>query len=127
MEFPDHLRYSKDHEWIRVEDDGTSAVIGITEFAQSELGDIVYVELEDIDESIGKDASFGTVEAVKTLSDLFMPIAGTISEHNDALVDNPELINNSPYEGGWMIKITMENPADVNDLMIASEYAKMVG
>ncbi len=126
MEFPDQLRYSKDHEWIRVEDNGT-AVIGITEFAQSELGDIVFVELEDVDEHIEKDASFGTVEAVKTVSELFLPVAGTITDHNDALEDNPELINNSPYDEGWMIKITMDNPADINDLMSASEYASMVG
>ena len=127
MEFPDHLRYSKDHEWIRVEEDGTSAVVGITEFAQGELGDIVFVELEDIDESIAKDASFGTVEAVKTVSELFMPVAGTITAHNDALEDTPELINDSPYDAGWMIKITMDNPADIDDLMSASEYAEMVG
>ena len=127
MEFPDNLRYSKDHEWIRVEADGTSAVIGITDFAQSALGDIVYVELENINASFGQDEPFGDVDAVKTTSELFMPVAGTIIEHNTALEDTPELINNSPYEDGWMIKITMDNPADVDKLMNASEYANMVG
>lgn len=127
MDFPDQLRYSKDHEWIRVEEDGKTAVIGISAFAQGELGDIVFVELEDVDSNIGQDEPFGTVEAVKTVSELFMPVAGTIVAHNDALEDNPELINNSPYEDGWMIKITMEDPAQVNDLMIAADYATMVG
>lgn len=127
MDFPDQLRYSKDHEWIRVEEDGKTAVIGISAFAQGELGDIVFVELEDVDSDIGKDEPFGTVEAVKTVSELFMPVAGTIIAHNDALEDNPELINNSPYEDGWMIKISMEDPAQVNDLMVAADYATMVG
>ncbi len=127
MEFPDQLRYSKDHEWIRVEADGKTAVIGISEFAQSELGDIVFVELYDVDEHISKDATFGTVEAVKTVSDLIMPVSGTIITHNDELEDSPELINNSPYESGWMIKITMDSPSEVNDLMTAADYAEMVG
>ena len=127
MDFPDQLRYSKDHEWIRVEEDGKTAVIGISAFAQGELGDIVFVELEDVDTDIGKDEPFGTVEAVKTVSELFMPVAGTIIAHNEDLEDNPELINNSPYEGGWMIKITMEDPSQVNDLMVAADYATMVG
>ncbi len=127
MEFPDQLRYSKDHEWIRVEADGKTAVIGISEFAQGELGDIVFVELYDVDENISKDATFGTVEAVKTVSDLIMPVSGTILAHNDAIEDSPELINNSPYESGWMIKITMDSPSEVNDLMTAAEYAEMVG
>lgn len=127
MEFPDQLRYSKDHEWIRVEADGKTAVIGISEFAQGELGDIVFVELYDVDENISKDATFGTVEAVKTVSDLIMPVSGTIIAHNDAIEDSPELINNSPYKSGWMIKITMDSPSEVNDLMTAAEYAEMVG
>ncbi|MFK7846611.1 MAG: glycine cleavage system protein GcvH [Rhodothermales bacterium] len=127
MEFPDQLRYSKDHEWIRVEADGKTAVIGISEFAQSELGDIVFVELYDVDEHISKDATFGTVEAVKTVSDLIMPVSGTIIAHNDELEDSPELINNSSYDSGWMIKITMDSPSEVNDLMTAADYAEMVG
>lgn len=127
MDFPDQLRYSKDHEWIRVEEDGKTAVVGISAFAQGELGDIVFVELEDVDATIGKDEPFGTVEAVKTVSELFMPVAGTIIAHNDALEDNPELINNSPYEDGWMVKISLEDPAQVNELMSAADYAVMVG
>ncbi len=127
MDFPDQLRYSKDHEWIRVEEDGKTAVVGISAFAQGELGDIVFVELEDVDSAIGKDEPFGTVEAVKTVSELFMPVAGTIIAHNDALEDNPELINNSPYEDGWMVKIMLDDPAQVNELMSAADYATMVG
>ncbi len=127
MEFPENLYYSKDHEWLRVEEDGTTAVIGITAFAQGELGDIVFVELEDIDESFDADATFGTVEAVKTVSDLIMPVSGTIIAHNEELEDNPELINNSPYDSCWMIKITMQDPAQINELMKASAYAEMVG
>lgn len=127
MEFPEALRYSKDHEWIRVEDDGATAVIGITSFAQGELGDIVFVEFEDVDASFNQNETFGTVEAVKTVSDLFMPVSGTIIAHNEALEDTPELINDSPYVEGWMIKIKLEDPAQLDDLMSASEYAGMVG
>ena len=127
MDFPDQLRYSKDHEWIRVEEDGKTAVIGISAFAQGELGDIVFVELEDVDSAIGKDEPFGTVEAVKTVSELFMPVAGTIIAHNEALEDSPELINNSPYEGGWMVKISIDDPAQLDELMGAAAYADMVG
>ena len=127
MEFPDQLHYSEDHEWLRIEDDGVTAVIGITAFAQSELGDIVFVELEDIDESFDQGSTFGTVEAVKTVSDLIMPVSGKIIAHNEEIEDNPELINNSPYESGWMIKISMDDPAQVSGLMSASAYAEMVG
>ena len=127
MNFPDNLYYSKDHEWLRVEDDGSTAVIGITDFAQGELGDIVFVELEDVDESISKDNSFGSVEAVKTVSELFMPVSGTILEHNEAIGDNPELINNSPYEDGWIVKIKMDDPSEIEDLMKAAAYGEMVG
>ena len=127
MEFPEDLRYSKDHEWVRIEADGVSAIVGITGFAQEELGDIVFVEFEDVDESFKKNESFGTVEAVKTVSELFMPVGGTIIAHNEALDDTPELVNNSPYDQGWMIKITVEDPAELDDLMSASEYADMVG
>ncbi len=127
MEYPDDLRYSKDHEWIRVEGDGSTAVIGITAFAQSELGDIVYAEFNDIDESLPEGGQFGFVEAVKTTSDLYMPVAGTIIAHNEALGDNPELVNDAPYGDGWMIKIKMEDPGQLENLMSASDYADMVG
>lgn len=126
MDYPDDLHYTKDHEWIRVEADGKTAVVGITHFAQGELGDIVFVELEPIDSQIDKDDLFGTVEAVKTVSDLFMPISGTIVAQNEALDGNPELINQDPYGEGWMVKISMDNPEDANQLMSASEYAGMV-
>ncbi len=127
MEYPDDLRYSKDHEWIRVEDDGTTAVIGITSFAQGELGDIVFVEFEDVDESFNQNETFGTVEAVKTVSELYMPISGTIIAHNEALNDNPELVNDAPYGDGWMVKIKMKDPGQLDGLMSASAYAEMVG
>ncbi len=127
MDYPDNLHYTKDHEWIRIEADGKTAVVGITHFAQGELGDIVFVELEPIDSQIDKDDIFGTVEAVKTVSDLFMPLSGTIVAQNDALDGNPELINQDPYGEGWMVKILMDNPEDANQLMSAGEYAGMVG
>lgn len=127
MDYPDNLHYTKDHEWIRIEADGKTAVVGITHFAQGELGDIVFVELEPIDSQIDKDDIFGTVEAVKTVSDLFMPLSGTIIAQNDALDGNPELINQDPYGEGWMVKILMDNPEDANQLMSAGEYAGMVG
>lgn len=127
MEFPNDLKYSKDHEWIRVAEDGVTATIGITEFAQSELGDIVFVDLEETGEEFEKDGTFGSVEAVKTVSELFMPLGGTILEHNDELEDRPELINNSPYGDGWIIKITMADPSELDDLMDASEYKQQIG
>lgn len=126
MNFPEDLKYSKDHEWIRVEADGT-ATIGITEFAQSELGDIVFVEFEDIDETFDKDGTFGTVEAVKTVSDLIMPVGGTIIAHNEDIEDAPDLVNSAPYEGGWMIKINITDASELDGLMSAAEYASMVG
>lgn len=127
MDYPENLHYTKDHEWVRVEADGKTAVVGITHFAQGELGDIVFVELEPIDSEIDKDDIFGTVEAVKTVSDLFMPISGTIVAQNEALDGNPELINQDPYGEGWMVKISMDNPEDAKQLMSAGEYAGMVG
>ena len=127
MEFPEELRYSKDHEWLRVEDDGATAVVGITSFAQGELGDIVFVEFEDVDETFNQNETFGTVEAVKTVSDLYMPVSGTIIAHNEALNDTPELVNESPYGEGWMIKIKLDDPSQLDDLMSASDYANMVG
>ncbi len=125
MNFPVNLKYSKDHEWIRVE--GNVAVIGITEFAQSELGDIVYVEIETEGETLDREVVFGTVEAVKTVSDLFMPVSGKITSINPHLTGKPEAVNKDPYGDGWMIKIEMTNPSEMNDLMSAADYSKMVG
>lgn len=125
MNFPENLKYTKDHEWIRVE--GTIAVIGITEFAQGELGDIVYVEIETVGEIVEKEEVFGSIEAVKTVSDLFMPIAGKVLEKNNAIDTNPEVVNKDPYNEGWLIKIEMTNPADVNELLDASYYKALLG
>lgn len=125
MNFPENLRYTKDHEWVLLE--GNIATVGITEFAQSELGDIVYVEIETKGKQLTADAVFGTVEAVKTVSDLFLPVAGTITEINSALESNPEIVNTDPYQAGWMIKMTVENESDVHALMDAAGYSKMVG
>ncbi len=120
MNFPADLRYTKDHEWVKL--DGNTATIGITDFAQRELGDIVYVEVETVGKSLEAGAVFGTVEAVKTVSDLFLPIKGTILELNPALAGAPESVNNDPYGAGWMIKMTVNNPADVEGLMDAAAY-----
>lgn len=125
MNFPSNLRYTKDHEWISLE--GTTATIGITDFAQRELGDIVYVEVETIGKPLEAGAVFGTVEAVKTVSDLYLPVAGTITELNAALGSAPELVNNDPYNAGWMIKMTVNNPADVDALLDAAGYEAVVG
>ena len=125
MNFPETLRYTKDHEWIRLE--GNIATIGITDFAQSELGDIVYVEIETVGKALPAEAVFGTVEAVKTVSDLFLPIAGTINEVNPVLGNSPELVNSDPYGEGWMVKMTVDNTSDVNALMDAAAYSKVVG
>ncbi|RYF96625.1 MAG: glycine cleavage system protein GcvH [Chitinophagaceae bacterium] len=124
MTFPETLRYTKDHEWISLE--GNVATIGITEFAQSELGDIVYVEIETVDKPLQAEAVFGTVEAVKTVSDLFLPVSGTITEVNPALTSSPELVNSDPYGEGWMVKMTVENIADVEALMDATAYKNLV-
>ncbi len=124
MNFPDNLRYTKDHEWILLE--GDTATIGITEFAQSELGDIVFVEIESKGKSMEAGAIFGTVEAVKTVSDLYLPAAGTIVEVNPALADSPELINTDPYGKGWMIKMTITNPTDITSLPDAAGYKALV-
>jgi glycine cleavage system H protein len=125
MNFPDHLRYTKNHEWVHLE--GNTATIGISDFAQSELGDIVYVEIETVGKELAAEAIFGTVEAVKTVSDLYLPVAGTINEANPALAKYPELVNSDPYGKGWMIKMTVKNPADVASLMDASAYNKIAG
>lgn len=126
MKFPENLRYTKDHEWIRLEA-GDIAVIGITEFAQGELGDIVYVDIETKDQHLDAESVFGTVEAVKTVSDLFLPVSGTITEINPVLNNKPELINSDPYGEGWMIKVKVDTPADIDALMTADAYAALVG
>jgi glycine cleavage system H protein len=126
MTFPQNLRYTKEHEWISLDNDGV-ATIGITEFAQRELGDIVYVEVETVGQSLEANATFGTVEAVKTVSDLFLPVAGTILELNPALNNAPELVNNDPYGEGWMIKLKVNNVADLDALLDAAAYEAVVG
>ena len=124
MNFPENLRYTKDHEWISLE--GNVATIGITDFAQRELGDIVYVDINTVGKTLNAEEVFGTVEAVKTVSDLFLPVAGTIAEVNSALNDNPEAVNNDPYGEGWMVKVTVINPADIEALMDAAAYSASV-
>ena len=125
METPLNLKYTKDHEWISI--DGKIATIGITDFAQRELGDIVYVEVETVGESLNADDIFGAVEAVKTVSDLFLPIAGKIIEFNESLDNNPEDINNDPYGNGWMVKMEVDNIDEVNNLFSAQQYKKLIG
>jgi glycine cleavage system H protein len=125
MNTPAELRYTKDHEWIKMID-ATTAVIGITDFAQRELGDIVYVEVNTVGKPLQAEDVFGTVEAVKTVSDLFLPIAGTITEVNGILNEKPELVNNDPYGEGWMVKLSVSNPADVDQLMDATAYQSLV-
>ena len=125
MNFPDDLKYSKEHEWVRVE--GNTGYVGISDFAQKELGDIVYVEVESVGETFAKDAVFGTVEAVKTVSDLFIPVGGKVLEKNTALNDNPEAVNTDPYGKGWMIKIEFTNAAELDGLMDAVAYKAHIG
>ena len=125
MNYPANLKYTKDHEWISLE--GNTATIGITDFAQHELGDIGYVDINTKGKSLAAEEIFGTVEAVKTVSDLFLPVAGTIIEINPALEANPELVNSDPYGQGWMVKVTVQNPADVDALMDAAAYTSLVG
>jgi glycine cleavage system H protein len=124
MQFPADLRYTKDHEWIKLE--GNTATIGITDFAQGELGDIVYIDINTVGSTLAAEAVFGTVEAVKTVSDLFLPIAGTVLEVNPALSAQPELVNTDAYGAGWMIKMTVSNPADVDALLTSEVYAQLV-
>ena len=124
MSFPANLKYTKDHEWISL--DGNTATIGITDFAQHDLGDIVYVDISTTGKTMAAEEVFGTVEAVKTVSDLFLPVAGTITEVNPALEANPELVNSDPYCEGWMIKMTVENPATIDSLMDAAAYESLV-
>ena len=125
MEIPLNLKYTKDHEWISV--DGKIATVGITDFAQRELGDIVYVEVETVGESLNADDIFGTVEAVKTVSDLFLPIAGKIIEFNESLDSTPEDVNNDPYGNGWMIKIEIDDVNGANNLLSAQQYKELIG
>lgn len=125
MNFPDNLRYTSDHEWIRVE--GDIAFVGITDFAQSELGDIVYVEVETINKQLAANDIFGTVEAVKTVSDLFLPVDGTVLELNEKLNGTPELVNSDPYGEGWIIKVSISDPAQLDGLMDATAYKNSVG
>lgn len=125
MNIPSELKYTKDHEWVRLE--GDVATVGITDFAQGELGDIVYVEVETLDESLDKDEVFGTVEAVKTVSDLFLPLSGEIVAFNDSLEDEPEKVNSDPYGEGWMIKIKLSDTSEVDGLMSDADYKELIG
>jgi len=125
MNFPENLRYTKDHEWILL--DGNIATVGITDYAQGELGDIVFVEVDTIGKPLESGAVFGTVEAVKTVSDLFLPVSGTVTELNPALSGAPELVNTDPYGAGWMVKMTLSDLSQVNDLLDAAGYAALVG
>jgi glycine cleavage system H protein len=125
MNFPSELKYTKDHEWVRVE--GNVATIGITDFAQKELGDIVYVDVTTLNENVAKEDIFGSVEAVKTVSDLFMPISGTVLEINNDIDSNPESVNTDPYGTGWMIKISVDNEAELADLLSSDDYKTLIG
>lgn len=125
MSIPNNLKYTKDHEWISI--DGDIATVGVTAFAQGELGDIVYVEIETEGETLDKEEVFGSVEAVKTVSDLFMPLSGEIIEFNEELESAPETVNSAPYEAGWMIKIRLTNPSEVEELMSAEAYTELIG
>lgn len=124
MSFPDQLHYTKDHEWIKIE--GNTATVGITDFAQRELGDIVYVDIDNVGKTLEAEAIFGSVEAVKTVSDLFLPLTGTINEVNPALANEPELVNTDPYGQGWMIKMTLEDQTQVEKLLTAEAYQQLV-
>ena len=124
MNIPAELKYTKDHEWVKIE--GDIAIIGITEFAQSELGDIVYVEIETVGESLSQEEVFGSIEAVKTVSDLFMPVGGEILEFNEALESTPELVNSDPYGEGWMVKVKMEDASQYDNLLDAAAYQALV-
>jgi glycine cleavage system H protein len=124
MKIPDSLKYTKDHEWIRVEND--EAYIGITDFAQHELGDIVFIEVETVGETLDKEEVFGTIEAVKTVSDLFMPVSGEVLEFNESLSDQPELVNKDPYGDGWIIKVKVSDPGQINELLTPEAYKAIV-
>ncbi|HNW97190.1 MAG TPA: glycine cleavage system protein GcvH [Bacteroidales bacterium] len=123
MKIPENLKYTKDHEWLRVE--GGEGYVGITDFAQGELGDVVYVEVETVGETIEKEEAFGTIEAVKTVSDIFMPVSGEVLEFNPALETSPELINKDPYGEGWIIKVKLSKPEEINELLTAERYQEL--
>jgi glycine cleavage system H protein len=125
MNVPVNLKYTKDHEWIRVE--GNNAFVGVTEFAQGELGDVVFVEIETVGETLSKGEAFGTIEAVKTVSDSYMPVSGTVVEKNPKIEATPDVINKDPYGDGWMIKIELSNPAELNELLTAEQYQAQIG
>ena len=125
MNFPAELKYTKDHEWVKI--DGDTATVGITEFAQRELGDIVYVDITSVGKEVAKEEVFGTVEAVKTVSDLFMPLTGTVNEVNSGLDAQPELVNTDPYGEGWMVKITLKDASEINGLLSAEAYQSLIG
>ncbi len=125
MNIPTNLKYTKDHEWVSI--DGDIATVGITDFAQSELGDIVYVEVETVDQTLDKDEVFGTVEAVKTVSDLFLPLSGEIIEFNDDLERNPEVVNSDPYGKGWMIKVKISDDSQISELLDSEAYSSLIG
>ncbi|MBL6446909.1 glycine cleavage system protein GcvH [Fulvivirga sp. 29W222] len=125
MNIPNELKYTKDHEWVKI--DGDTAIVGVTDFAQGELGDIVYVEIETEGDEVERGEVFGTVEAVKTVSDLFMPLSGTVEEVNSELESAPELVNEDPYEKGWMIKIKLSDQSEIDDLLSADAYKEVIG
>ncbi len=125
MNIPSDLKYTKDHEWVKIE--GNTAIVGITAFAQGELGDIVYVDVDTLDDSVEKDEVFGSVEAVKTVSDLFMPLSGEVIEFNEGLEDEPELVNKDPYGKGWMIKIAITDNSQIEELLDAQAYQELIG
>lgn len=125
MNIPANLKYTKDHEWVKIE--GDTATVGITDFAQKELGDIVYVEVETLDQTLAKDEVFGTVEAVKTVSDLFLPLSGEIVEFNEELETAPETVNSDPYGAGWMVKVKISDPSEVDGLLDSEQYKELIG
>lgn len=125
MNFPGDLLYTKDHEWIKI--DGENAIVGITDYAQKELGDIVYVEVDTVGENLDKEETFGTIEAVKTVSDLFMPLSGEVTEFNEELESTPDVVNKDPYGQGWIIKMKFSNPDEVDQLLTAEKYMQLVG
>jgi glycine cleavage system H protein len=125
MNIPADLKYTKDHEWIRIE--GNTGIVGITDFAQGELGDIVFIEIETVGETLKKEEVFGTIEAVKTVSDMFMPVSGEILEMNNEISDSPDVVNKDPYGKGWMVKIKISDPAELNDLLTPEKYKALVG
>jgi glycine cleavage system H protein len=125
MNIPGNLKYTKDHEWLKLE--GETAIVGITDFAQNELGDIVFIEVETIGENLDKEETFGTIEAVKTVSDMFMPVAGEIIEYNEHLTEKPETVNKDPYGDGWIVKIKISDPDQVRELLTSDQYRELVG